>query len=110
MKKTTNIAGILTFIFKLSFRTVLFSPELKRAIIIPIHKKGSKSVADNFTPITFLPTISNVFIFKEAVKSRMLDFLNRSSFFHRNQYGFRQGLFTELFFVYEKLIAKMYTI
>lgn len=56
----------------LNFRTGIFPSELKRAIIIPVQKEGSRSVTDNFRPITILPAISK--IFKKAVKSRCLIF------------------------------------
>ena len=55
-----TIAPPLTYIINLSLESGLVPTEWKSAKIVPIHKTGSRSIMDNYRPISILPTISKV--------------------------------------------------
>jgi len=63
------------------------------AIVLPLHKKGAKEDLRNYRPISLLPGLSKVF--EKAMKTRMLNFLQRSNFLSPKQFGFRKKLSTE---------------
>lgn len=87
------IIDVLAYLFNLSFEKGIFPSALKRAIIIPIFKKGDKTVLNNYRPISLLSVFSK--IFEKAVKSRLVNYLNKIEFFHPAQYGFRENRSTE---------------
>ena len=65
----------------------------KLASVVPVHKKGSKSVTKNFRPISLLPILSKVM---EAIANHsLMGFPERNHILSTNQYGFRQGLGTQ---------------
>lgn len=66
---------------------------LKLATVIPLFKKGSKILKENYRPISLLPIFSK--ILEKAMKNRMLNYLDKFSFFSKCQYGFREKLNTE---------------
>ena len=65
-------------------------PEIwKRAIVVPIHKKGEKNLKTNYRPISLLP------IFGKILKKQMIDALYNhlisNNLLNPNQSGFRPG-------------------
>ena len=50
----------LCLLFNLSYRAGVFPSAWKSAIVVPIFKKGQRSQAVNYRPISLLPTISKV--------------------------------------------------
>jgi len=87
------IVDVLCFLFNMSLDQVIFPSSLKHAEIIPIHKKGSKSDISNYRPISLLPVFSK--LLEKVFKIRMVNFLNKISFFNDKQYGFREGKSTD---------------
>ena len=61
---------------------------LKRAKVTPIYKSKDNQLFENYRPISVLPSISK--IFEKIVFKRLYLFLDKHSFFHDSQYGFRQ--------------------
>ena len=55
----------------------------------PAHKKGSKSLIDNYRPISNLHLMSKVF--EKLTLNRLVSFVNRFNLLSDAQYGFRQG-------------------
>jgi hypothetical protein len=49
------------YIFRLSVITAKFPGSWKNASVIPIHKKGARTVPSNYRPISLLPYLSKVF-------------------------------------------------
>lgn len=88
------ISDVLTVVVNLSFSTGVFPEKLKKAVVIPIYKKGPPNNCTNYRPISLISTFSKVF--EKLMKERMLAFLDKNNFFSNNQYGFRKGLSTEL--------------
>jgi len=54
---TTCIAAIINN----SISSVIFSDKLKEASVIPIFKSGMRDLAENYRPISILPTISKIY-------------------------------------------------
>jgi hypothetical protein len=91
-KIAPNICKILTYLFNKSLGEGKFPSKLKMAKVIPIPKKGN--TIDCNRPISLLSIFSK--IFEKLVKVRLISFLNLIDFFVPNQFGFREGLSTEL--------------
>ena len=65
-----------------------FPNELKRAIVLPIHKKGKTDNPSNFRPISILPGISK--IAERVIANKLNKFLQDNSLLSDTQHGFRQ--------------------
>lgn len=61
IKCADSLATPITLLFKKSLESMVFPTIWKRANILPIHKKGTKSSIENYRPISILNTISKVF-------------------------------------------------
>ena len=90
---TQVLCDILSNIFNLCVEQGYFPEELKLGRITPIHKKGSKTLINNYRPVCNLSPFSKVF--ERIVHNRMLDFINRNNIFSTTQYGFRKEMGTE---------------
>ena len=77
----------LKYIFNLSLTQGTFPDRLKIAKIIPIHKKGSVKLVENYRPISLLSIFDK--IFEKIVYSRIIEFLNRYEILYPYQFGFR---------------------
>ena len=78
----------LCHIFNLSLGQGKFIDEFKKAKIIPVHEKGSKTDVNNYRPISLLPVKSK--ILERIFYKRLCLFLIQVDFFHQYQFGFRQ--------------------
>ena len=83
-----NMLLILCHIFNLSLGQSKFINEFKKAKIIPVHKKGSKSDVNNYRPISLLPVMSKSL--ERIFYKRLCSFLSQLDFFHQYQFGFRK--------------------
>jgi hypothetical protein len=72
--------------------TGIFPDTLKRAIVIPIFKKGATNNLNNYRPISLLPVMSKVF---EKVINSQLSAVTEAEFIDDNQFGFRKEHSTE---------------
>lgn len=88
-----SIIDVLTFLINFSLSSGEFPDCLKRAIVIPVFKRGDNMLPDCFRPISLLSVFAK--IIEKIVKIRLINFLNKHNFFSLNQYGFREGLSTE---------------
>ena len=64
----------------------IFPETLKIAKVIPIYKKGDKSLLDNYRPISILPSASKNF---ERAMFNQMHFSVHDLYYH-GQYGFRE--------------------
>ena len=55
-----NVIIALTHIFNLSISDGVFPKQMKKAKVVPIHKKGSKLNVENYRPISLLPVFSKL--------------------------------------------------
>ena len=87
------IVDVLCHIFNKSVLDGVFPDMLKSAIVIPLFKKGDRSVINNYRPISILSALTKVF--EKCMKKRMVAFLNKTHFFSASQFGFLSGHSTE---------------
>ena len=93
----------LCLLFNMSYRTGVFPSVWKSAVIVPIYKKGQRSQAGNYRPISLLPAVSKVCerIFFESLYCHVTPALSPS------QSGFCRGDSTT--FQLTRLVQDIYT-
>jgi len=77
----------ITTLFNKSLSTGTVPQAWKHANIIPIHKKGSKTQASNYRPISLLPVISK--ILERCIYNKIIDFIIPK--LASQQHGFLRG-------------------
>jgi hypothetical protein len=82
-----NLCSPLTHIFNRSLSTGIFPDLWKTAFLIPIHKKGDKTIVDNHRGIAIQSTIPKVF--DKIVTDKITPVLDAS--LSQAQHGFRKG-------------------
>lgn len=85
VKKEMSIP--LSSIVNLSFEMGIFPTKLRIGIVIPVHKRESQLLCNNYRPITLLSNISK--IFEKATYQRLYSFLEMNNILYPQQYGFR---------------------
>lgn len=90
---TFGLLEPLTIIFNLSFSKGVFPDGWKTAVVIPIHKSGTKDDVINYRPISLLSVLSKVI--EIIIKHRLISFLNNNKFFSDRQFGFLSGRSTD---------------
>jgi len=81
---TTFIASIINN----SINSGIFPDKLKEASVIPIFKSGMKDLADNYRPISILPTISK--IHEQHIAALIQEYFSITNVIHNTQSGFRK--------------------
>ena len=54
---------------------------------MPVHKKNSKQIVNNYRPLFLLPICSK--IFEKLIFDSVYDFIDKNNLFNNNQPGFR---------------------
>ena len=105
MKIIKSQNGIFSYVihhnFNNSLHSSIFPSELKKADIIPIHKKKSKFDIENYRPVSILAVLSK--IYERCMFDQIYCYFNQ--ILSKHQCGFRQGHSTQhsLFLTVEKL-------
>ena len=81
------IVPTLTYLVNKSFENSVFPNSLKKAIITLLYKKGDHKVAENYRPISLLPTIGK--LIEKLVQKIMLNFLEKFKLLNKYRFGFR---------------------
>ncbi|PIC37497.1 hypothetical protein B9Z55_016107 [Caenorhabditis nigoni] len=89
----TSIAIPLSIIFSESFRTSRIPKLWKTAIVKPLHKKGARTDANNYRPISLTSSVCKVM--EKLVRKNLTDYLNHHRLFSNFQFGFRSKMSTE---------------
>ena len=90
LKKISDIlAPVLSELINKSLIQGKFPSILKDAIVIPVHKDGSKHNVNNYRPISILSTYSK--IFEKVMYSQLSNYFEYKNIFNKNQYGFRSN-------------------
>ena len=82
------IAPILAKFFNIFMRLGIYPDTLKVAKVTPLHKKGDKTVDDNYRSISVLTQINK--IFEKIIHERLVSFINEHSLLPNNQFGYRK--------------------
>ena len=77
----------LELILKSCLESGKFPLELKKAIVIPAHKKGDKQILKNYCPISSLPIAEK--IFEKILYNNISIFLKKSNLISLNQLRFK---------------------
>lgn len=83
----------LTHLFNRVILEGNFPDIFKQGIIVPIFKKGDKTKAINYRPITLISAVGKVL--ETAIKNRLLGFFEKNRILSQSQYGFRSSLSAE---------------
>ena len=84
----------LTLIINQSLCTGIFPDSFKIAKVIPLYKKESRELVDNYRPVSLLCAISK--IFERAAYNQLYEYFKSNKLFYKSQYGFRDQHSTEL--------------
>jgi hypothetical protein len=96
-----ELALPLSFIYKQTIETGLFPEDWKTATISPIHKGGSKTLPDNYRPISL--TCICCKILERIIKKQIVAHLDTNRLLCEAQHGFRAGrsCLTNLLYCFE---------
>lgn len=95
----------LTHLINASFEDGEFPPQLQRAAVLPIFKKGDKRLVTNYRPVSLLSVFSK--IFEYAMLSRLNGFIQKYNILSTRQHGFSKGKSTTTaFYDYLKFIIQ----
>ena len=94
------IAPVITKIFNVCIDQNIFPDNLKQACVIPIHKKGDRTICGNYRPISILSIFSK--IFEKCLYEQLNSFFTKYNLIHTNQFGFQKNTSTEM------AVSKMY--
>jgi len=83
-----EISKPMTFIFNYSRLTAVFPDRFRHAIILPIHKKGDKSVKSNYRPISLLLSCSK--ILETIMFNRLYQYVHTDAILAPEQFSFRK--------------------
>ena len=76
-------------LFNFIFNSGVFPEAWSNGLLVPLHKKGSKSIPDNFRGVTLLSTLGK--LFTRILNTRFVKWAESYSIYVEAQYGFRAG-------------------
>lgn len=79
----------LTYLINWMFQEGVYPSCLKISVTVPIYKKGDKSCADNYRPISLVPVISKVV--ESIMQQQLVSHVESNNLFSESQFGFRSG-------------------
>lgn len=85
----SELSPVLAELFKSCMSTSTWPKLWKTGRIIPIHKKGLRSEAKNYRPVTLLSIISKVM--ERIIANHLLEHLMKNRLLSNRQYGFLKG-------------------
>ncbi|XP_071944876.1 uncharacterized protein [Antedon mediterranea] len=88
-----NIKIPITHIINLSIKYERIPSDFKLAKVTPLHKKNSRTEANNYRPISILSSVSK--ILEKVVYIQVSDYLERNQLIYDHQSGFRRSFSTD---------------
>ncbi len=79
----------LALLFQLSLNTTEIPHIWKRSIVVPIHKKGNRSLPTNYRPVSLLCAVS--LVFERCIKQAIVSHIETNGLLSDQQFGFRKG-------------------
>ena len=89
-----TISDHLSDLFNLSFTTGVVPDALKKALVPPVFKGGSKLEVSNYRPVSILSIFSK--IIGKIMQSRLVNFLDENGIIYKHQFGFQKNNFNIL--------------
>ena len=86
------LSAPLAYVINCSFSNGVVPDKFKLARVIPIYKKGNKSILSNYHPISLISVFGK--IMEKLIYNRLIDFLNKNNVFYSSQFGFRANYST----------------
>lgn len=86
------ISKPLAEIFNKCLLTGYFPKNLKKTIVVPIHKNGPVSELNNYRPISIITSLTKVF--EKIINTRLNSFLEKNKILSPHQFGFRKNTST----------------
>lgn len=87
------VVPVISHLANLCFQKGTFPVCLKKSLITPVHKSGSKDDVNNYRPISVLPVLSK--IIEKLINNRLISYLENFKILSHSQFGFRRGMSTE---------------
>ena len=78
----------ITFMFNLSISTATFPDTWKKALVVPIPKKGNLALVQNYRPISLLPLPGK--IMEKLIHHHLANHFESGSLLAKEQHGFRK--------------------
>jgi hypothetical protein len=88
-----QMSPLLTALFRKSYATGIIPDEWRHAIVTPAHKKGDRSKASNYRPISLTCVACKVM--EHIVTSHIMRHADTNSILYKLQHGFRSKLSCE---------------
>ena len=88
-KAALKMLPVFHLLIYLTLTTCTLAEPWLTALIAPVPKKGDPTLAKNFRPVTIEHAILR--LVEIVVNTLLVGYLNSRNFFHRCQFGFRQG-------------------
>ena len=85
----TVLAPILCQLWRNSLDTGDIAQVFKTQSVVPIFKKGSRSLAANYRPVSL--TSHLVKLFERIMRSKLVEFIETRDIIHPDQHGFQKG-------------------
>ena len=85
----SNLSYPIFLIWQSSFQSEVIPSDLKTQIITPVFKKGDRSDAANYRPISL--TSHLIKIFERVIRKKLVEHLETNNLLSNNQHGFRKG-------------------
>ena len=79
----------LTILFQKCITQGRWPPIWKRARVVPVHKKKSRSVVSNYRPVSLLSIVGKTF--EKIITDQITAFLQENRLLNERQFGFRKG-------------------
>lgn len=89
MELSQEIAPSLLNLFRASLEEGVVPQDFRDAIVVPLHKKGSRDKAENYRPISLTSIIGK--IFESIIKDSIARFLKENNLIRDSQHGFTSG-------------------
>ena len=104
-----HMTSVLTHVINQCIDEGTFPEALKRAIVVPIHKKLEKNNTTNYRPVSLLIGLSK--IYEKILFNRIYDYLEKNDILIKEQFGFRPKMGTNdlMFYMLEKTCQEIDT-
>jgi len=89
MEAKDEICYPLFIIFKKSLSETCIPEDWKSANITPIYKKGSRTLAENYRPVSL--TSQTCKMFEAILRDALVEHLEKNALITDSQHGFRKG-------------------